>query len=137
MYGPNEHPLRLVPSVIQSLMLGKTANCSHGNQIRDYLYVKDVASALVALVESDITGPVNVASGIPYLLKDLVNEVGCLMGETELIKLNAIPSPQSEPPMIVADTSRLTNIVGWKPTYSMKEGLSETIEWWREQLVVQ
>ncbi|MBH5320635.1 NAD(P)-dependent oxidoreductase [Paenibacillus sp. GSMTC-2017] len=133
MYGPHEHPSRLVPSVIQSLMQGVTADCSHGKQIRDYMYVKDVASALVALLESDLNGPINVASGIPYLLKDIVNEIGELMKKPDLVRLNAIRSPEGEPPIILADMKKMTNLVGWKPSYSLKEGLIETIEWWRKQ----
>lgn len=56
LFGPHEHPSRLVPSVIYSLLRREQVNCSHGNQIRDYLYVEDVASAFVALLESTLQG---------------------------------------------------------------------------------
>ena len=65
LYGPHEPPGRLIPSVIQALLKGEFARCSHGRQIRDFLYVEDVAEAFVALLDSDITGPVNIASGSP------------------------------------------------------------------------
>ncbi len=63
LYGPHEHPDRLVASVIRSLLAGEPARTSHGNQVRDYLYAGDVADAFVALLESDVTGPINIASG--------------------------------------------------------------------------
>src|SRR5207245_614301 len=56
LYGPREHPKRLVSSVIRSLLRGERARCSHGQQIRDYLHVEDAAGALVALLESEVTG---------------------------------------------------------------------------------
>ena len=50
-------------SVIRSLLAGEPARCSHGNQVRDYLFAEDVADAFVALLESDVTGPINIALG--------------------------------------------------------------------------
>jgi len=47
LYGPYEHSERLVSSVIRSVLKGDPALCSHGNQIRDFLHVEDVASAFV------------------------------------------------------------------------------------------
>ena len=72
LYGPFENPCRLVPSVILNLLSNKEAPCSHGRQIRDFLYVKDVAAAFVALLVSDVRGPVNIASGKPVALKDII-----------------------------------------------------------------
>ena len=62
VYGPAEHPNRLVSSVIASLLEGKLIPCSEGNQKRDFLYVEDVASAFVALLESDFCGAINIGS---------------------------------------------------------------------------
>src|SRR5882672_6035426 len=54
LYGPHEPPERLVASAIRSILLEEPALCSHGQQIRDFLYVEDAANALVALLSSDI-----------------------------------------------------------------------------------
>ncbi len=48
LYGPHEHPQRLVSSVVRALLRGEPAPCSHGRQIRDYMHVQDVADGLVA-----------------------------------------------------------------------------------------
>ena len=69
LYGPHENPNRLVSSVILNLIHNKMAPCSHGNQIRDFLHVKDVASAFVSLLMSNVDGPVNIASGKPIAIK--------------------------------------------------------------------
>ena len=50
-------------SVVRSLLAGQPARTSHGEQVRDYLYAGDVADAFVTLLESDVTGPINIASG--------------------------------------------------------------------------
>lgn len=135
LYGPNEHPDRLVSSVIISVLNGKAALCSHGTQIRDFLYVKDVASAFVALLESDVRGPVNIASGQPMALKDIVRKIGEKLHRPDLICLGALPAAKDEPPLLVADVRRLHEEVGWTPEYNIDSGLDETIEWWKENLV--
>ena len=134
LYGPHEHPQRLVSSVIISLLQGRPASCSHGNQIRDFLHVEDVASAFVALLESDVRGPVNIASGQGIALKDVILKIGEKLGRPELIRLGAIPSSKDEPPLLVADVHRLKEEVGWTPRFNIDTGLDQTIDWWKENL---
>ena len=134
LYGPNEHPERLVSSVITSLLQDKNVSCSHGNQIRDFLHVEDVASAFVALLESDVRGPVNIASGRPLALRDVICKIGKKLGRPELIRLGDIPSSKDEPPLLVAEVRRLRKEVGWAPEYDIDSGLDQTIEWWKEHL---
>ena len=131
LYGPHEHPDRLVTSVIRSLLAGEPARCSHGRQIRDYLFAGDVADAFVALLESDVTGPINIASGQAVALKDIVTRIGHLMGRPDLIRLGAIPAAATDTPLVVADTTRLSGALGWKPRRDLEDGLTKTIEWWR------
>lgn len=135
MYGPYEHPSRLVPTVIGSLLQGKTVDCTHGKQIRDYLYVKDVASALLSLLEHDLCGPINIGSGISYRLHDIINEVSHMLNGADLVKLGAIKTPEHEPPIIVADVAMLNNQLCWKPSYHLKAGINETIQWWKNQTI--
>ena len=131
-YGTYEHPNRLVSSVIISLFQGKVAQCSHGNQIRDFIYVQDVADAFVALLESDVTGVVNVGSGKPLSIKDVVYKIADKIGRRDLIKLGAIASNPIEPALLVADISRLSNEVGWQPQFNLDQGLDKTIAWWQQ-----
>lgn len=135
-YGPQEHPARLVPTVVKSLLKAETARCSHGEQIRDFLFVKDVASAFVALLESSIEGPVNIASGHPVTLKDIINKIAEKMNRQDLIQLGALSTPANEPPLIVGNIRRLSEEVGWIPKYDLDRGLEQTIEWWKNVLCV-
>ena len=133
LYGPYEYRSRLVSSVINALLEKKPAPCTHGEQIRDFLYVEDVASAFVSLLDSEIEGAVNIASGKPITLKEIVFQIGELIGKSDLIQLGAIPVSKDEPPFLVADVKRLQKELDWFPNYSMNSGLVKTIEWWKQQ----
>jgi len=134
LYGPHEPPEKLVAYIIRSLLSGVPARCSHGDQIRDFLYVQDVADALVALLDSDVRGPVNIASGQPIILKELIYTIAEKIGRRDLIQLGATPSPLDEPHLIVANNFRLRDRVGWQPMYGLQTGLDATIEWWQQRL---
>lgn len=133
LYGPHEHPSRLVSSVIVSLLRKQPALCSTGNQVRDFLHVSDVASAFVAMLSSDIRGAVNIASGRPVAIRDVVHRIGAELGCTELLKLGARPTPPEDPPLLVADVRRLSQELDWRPEFDLESGLSGTIAWWRGQ----
>ncbi|MCP3981372.1 MAG: NAD(P)-dependent oxidoreductase [bacterium] len=134
VYGPHEKPARLVASVIRSLLRDEPARCSHGNQIRDYLYVADVAAAFVALLDSNVHGPVNIASGVPIKLREIVNAIAGKLGREKLVKLGAIPAAVNDAERVVADVGRLTEEVGWTPQVGLDVGVELSIEWWRERL---
>ena len=134
LYGPHEDERRLVASVITSLLQNEPALCSHGSQIRDFLHVEDAGSALVALLDSEVTGPVNIASGAGTRIRDAVCEIAKQLGQPNLIKLGSRPAPENEPASLVADVARLRDDVGWKPEFSLSSGFSETIKWWQAQL---
>ncbi|MEK6255519.1 MAG: NAD-dependent epimerase/dehydratase family protein, partial [Gemmatimonadales bacterium] len=93
LFGPNEDPNRLVASVIRALLSGEPAECTHGEQVRDFLHVADAGSALAALVDSDVEGPVNVASGAAVPLRELLQMLGRHLGRNDLIRLGARPAP--------------------------------------------
>lgn len=134
LYGPGEPPERLVPSVIRALLIGEPARCSHGDQVRDFLAVEDVAGAFVALLDSDVTGPVNIGAGVPITVGGIVEEIGRHLGRPDLIRLGAVDAPLGEPAVLVPDTSRLATEVGWRPTLSLQDGLAKSIDWWRAAL---
>jgi nucleoside-diphosphate-sugar epimerase len=134
VYGPHEHPDRLVASVARALLEGSPAPVSHGRQVRDYLHAADVGEAFAALLASEVEGPVNVGSGSGVTLAELVGEIGRATGRPELIRLGALPARPDEPPEIVADVRRLRDEVGWRPARSLEAGIGETVDWWRREL---
>lgn len=130
LYGPHENQKRLVPAVVTPLLQGMPVKCSHGGQIRDFLHVQDVADAFVALLDSGVSGPVNIGSGEPVSIKDLVFTIADLIGaDRSLIKLGALEARADDPDLLVADIGRLRDQVGWRPAYALAAGLKHTIDW--------
>lgn len=134
LYGPNEHPNRLVPYTVRKLLRGEQAFCSTGEKVRDFLYVKDVADAFVTLLNSDISGPVNIGSGESLSIKDMLFKIAELLDRTELLQFSSMPTPIDEPEVLVADVKRLNMDLAWSQRWGLKEGLEETITWWRNHL---
>lgn len=133
LYGPGEHPARLVSSVASALARGEPAPCSSGEQVRDFLHVADVGRAFAALTASAVEGPVNVGSGERVSVREVVTRLGELAGRPELVELGALPERPDEPPELVADVGRLRDEVGFRPSLTLEEGLRGTLDWWRAQ----
>ena len=134
-FGKNEPPNRLFPAVIKAMINDEVAKTSHGNQIRDFMYVEEYGDAFVALLDSDVEGAVNVGSGEERSLKEMILEIAQLFGKDDnQVEFGAFPSSPTEPKRVVADISRLKNEVKWTPTKSFSEGLEETINWWKEKV---
>lgn len=135
LYGPHEHPSRLVAYVVRSLLGGESALCSDGRQILDFMHVEDAASAFVALLESAVQGPVNIGSGNPVAVRDVLQEIGQQLGRLALIRFGA-RSSMSEPYRFWANTQRLTSEVNWMPQYDLTRGIEQTVNWWRSSMRV-
>jgi nucleoside-diphosphate-sugar epimerase len=134
LYGPRESRQRLVPAVIRALLAGEPAETGSGVQIRDFLHVDDVAAALAALLESSVVGAVNIASGEPRTLGEVVDELGRLTARGDLIRRGARADRPDDPARIVATAQRLRDEVGFTPRWSLSDGLADTLRWWMAQL---
>jgi len=133
LYGPNEHPSKLVSSIIRPLLQNEPAPCSTGTQIRDYLFIEDAAEAFVQLLDSDVSGPVNIASGIPVAIHDIIEMIGEKTGRADLIQYGALPGLSTDAPFVVADNRRLVQEVGWQQNYYLERGIEKTIDWWTKK----
>ncbi|MBI3945551.1 MAG: NAD-dependent epimerase/dehydratase family protein [Armatimonadetes bacterium] len=132
LYGPGEDPRRLVPHVINSLLRGEPAAVTSGRQVRDFMHVEDVAGGLVAALLSDLTGPVNVGSGEPVTVRQIVATIAGILGRPDLVQFGARPDNPTDPPFIVANNQKLLS-TGWRPRYDLESGLGHAIGWWRAQ----
>lgn len=132
-YGPGEHRDRLIPSVILSLLEGRDALCSEGGQLRDFLYVHDVASAFIMLLKSGVEGAVNIGSSRPVEVRQVARMIAAKLGRESLLRLGALPMQKGEPDYLVADNARLTEEVGWHAEYSLSDGLDQAIRWWSNE----
>lgn len=134
VFGPGEPSERLIPSIIRALVRGEKAKCPQGKEKRDFLYVEDMARALAMLASSTINGPVNVGSGSAVELREIFDLCGKVTGRTDLLDMGALPSTQSDVPLLCADAKKLREQVGWDEKIGIEEGLRRTAEWWKKEL---
>ena len=116
-----------MPSVVRALSRGEIARCTHGRQVRDFLHVEDAASAFAALLDGAVEGPVNVASGTPVTVREVVLAAARCLGAADRVEFGALPAPPDEPPFLVADVGRLAREVGWSPSFGLEGGLEKTV----------
>ena len=133
LYGPHEDPGRFVPSIVRPLLRGEPARMTEGAQRRDFLHVADAGAALAALAGSELTGPLNLASGEAVALRDIARQIGELSGRPELLQIGVLPTREGEPPELRADVHRLRDELGWRPSTPLREGLEGAVAWWRER----
>ncbi len=137
LYGPGEEPRRLVSSVILPLLRGEPAVCNYDRLERDYLFVLDAAEGLVKLLQSEVTGPINLASGQAPSLGELVRTAAARLGRPDMVRLGGLPDGHHPSPRVVADISRARQELGWKPRWALANGLDFTIDSWRHILDAQ
>lgn len=131
LYGPNEKPNRLMPSVLHAMLAGEDVKVSDCVKIQDYSHVFDTAAAIVSFLESDVTGAVNICSGTPVRLRTIVEKMAELTGFKGKILWGVLPS-NFDDPFVVGDNSRLTKEVGYTHKYDLETGLKQIIDWEKE-----
>lgn len=134
-YGSFEDQRRLVPAVITSLLHQQPVRLTLGEQIRDFLYIEDVAAAIYAIAQAELVGIVNVGSGQPVTVREIAETIGKILGTSELLDFGAIPYSPSDPKFICANNYRLREETNWTPRYTLETGLIEVIDWWKKVLV--
>jgi nucleoside-diphosphate-sugar epimerase len=133
-YGPGEPAGRLIPSVISSLLRGEPVDCTHGTQVRDFVYVDDVAAALVALLDSGARGPFNVGTGTGVSLREVIDLIVTRLGRADLVRFGARQPPPGDPERVVANTAKLKLQTGWQSACDLDAGIDATIAAWRQRL---
>jgi nucleoside-diphosphate-sugar epimerase len=136
-FGPGESSNRLVPSVVTSLIRGIEARCTDGHQIRDFIYIKDVGKAFARLVDSEVSGPVNIGSDRPMTIRDLISRFARSLDATSLVRFGAYSaSGDDAAPFVAANLGRLVDEVGYRPETPLDTSIGETIEFWRRRVGV-
>lgn len=125
-YGPHEAPGRLVPSLAAALR-GKCGPFAvDGGAYRDFLHARDVGAALITLLEQRHDGVVNVSSGEPLRVADLVRAMAKVL-DADPVPILAMARPRpGDPRLIVGDNSRLL-ATGWEPSFDLAAGLRQTL----------
>lgn len=132
LFGPGEDRRRLVPSIVLALIDGRPALCTAGTQKRDFMDARDAGAALAALVDAPIVGPINIATGRAVAVAEIAETLGRIAGRPDLIRLGALPQRPGDPPLLVADTSRLMRELRFRPRHDLNDGLTHCWNWWKD-----
>lgn len=128
VFGFGEPLAKLVPDVALSLMAGREARTGSGRAVRDYVSARFTGRALAALALSDVTGAVNIGSGHPVAIREVVETLGRILGRPDLIRLGARPDAPGEMPYMGADITRLRREVGFTEPHDLEAELRATVE---------
>lgn len=130
IYGENQKRNFVVPTIIDQLdrdavQLGALKD------LRDYLYVDDLISALTACMShGDAFAPVdhvNIGSGEPACVADILREMEKLLGRKINVEVKQARLRRDETPVEFCDHGKLTALTGWEPAYTLESGLEKTL----------
>ena len=125
-YGPGEHPARLCSALAQKLIRGERVVLKTPDSTKDYIFIDDLAAALLAVVEHEFSGAVNLGTGLGVTVRCVAETIEEILGRSGLIGIAeaAQPDPLAH---VVADISRLCGL-GWSPRVSLRQGLSQLVQ---------
>ena len=112
---------------------------SDGTLVRDYLYVTDAAAGVMLLADAvrnraDVQGQAfNLSSGARAPVIDVVRRILALMG-ADGVEPTILGGELQEIPMQRVSSARARRILGWRSTTSLRDGLRETVGWYRAHL---
>lgn len=132
VYGPNDNFDEATATVIPSLISKAFKNdklevFGTGNSIRDFIYTDDVAEGLIYTVENEITLPVNLSSGIPHTIKNVVDLI--IKHSDRKIPVEWVTKKETGDNKRLLNMNRL-NSYGFYPSTSLSDGIKKTIEWY-------
>ncbi len=124
-YGVGEHPARLCTSLIQKFRRGEKLVLKTPQSTKDYIYIDDLAAAILATVENHFAGIINWGTGEGISVRRIADTVAGMMGCPELV--TEISPPQIDPlGYVVADATKLRGL-GWQPQVDLSSGLSRLL----------
>jgi UDP-glucose 4-epimerase len=131
VYGPRQDPLGeagVVAIFFNKLLAHNSVRLNGGGiQTRDFIYVKDVVSALILGLDPKATGIYNVGTGIETSIKKLLEMQQNICNEN--VDIEIMPVIPGEVMRNILSYSRLNNELHWQPVYDLEKGLLETKRW--------
>lgn len=131
MFGPGDDDSKFTSYVLNTCINNKPIlDLTEGNQMRDFIYIKDVVDAITILlqnIEKVQVADIEIGSGRLIKIKDFVLKIRELSNSNTKLNFGAIPYRGDEVNLNAANLSVLSNL-GWFPKYTIEEGLSETIK---------
>jgi dTDP-glucose 4,6-dehydratase len=138
-YGPFQFPEKLIPVVIQSILLRRSIPVyGDGMNVRDWLFVGDHAEALWQVCQRGRLGETYNIGGcnewanihIVQLMCDLVDELAPQLGGNSRSLITFVKDRPGHDRRYAIDASKIERELGWKPAYTFERGIRETVKWY-------
>ncbi len=136
-YGPRMHPNdgRVVSNFIVQALRGEDITIyGDGMQTRSFCFVSDLVEGFMRMMATgdEVIGPINLGNPGEFTMLELAEHVLELIGSKS--KIIFMPLPQDDPCRRRPDITRAKNTLGWEPTVQLREGLTRTIEFFKEEI---
>lgn len=136
-YGPRMQPDdgRVVSNFIVQALKGEDITIyGDGSQTRSFCYIDDLVEGLIKMMHTpaSVTGPINLGNPGEFSVKQLAEMIVELTGSKSQIVYH--PLPQDDPVQRKPNISKAVDILGWQPTIQLREGLTKTIDYFRNLL---
>jgi NAD dependent epimerase/dehydratase len=136
-YGPRQSARAIIPTIISQIAHGaREIKLGDLRPTRDLNYVKDTCKGFIALAEADLSigKEVNICSGTEYSMENVLDIIkGILKSDVRTVTDNQRIRPEnSEVFRLQGDNTLINNISGYKPSFTLEQGLEETCKWLTE-----
>ena len=119
---------RVVSNFVNQALEGKDLTVyGDGNQTRSFCYVDDLVAAIVALIDSEEEGPINIGNPNEFTMLELIGVIQDVLGK-ELTVIHE-EMPGDDPKKRQPDISKAKDRLGWEPEIQLKEGIEKTVEY--------
>jgi len=138
-YGPHMdvEDGRVISNFIMQALRGVPLTIyGEGKQTRSFCYVDDLIRAIVAMgnLEKNPGTPINIGNPNEFTVKELAYKVSMFFWQNSKTSIRSLPLPPDDPLQRKPDITLAKEILGWEPKIQLEEGLSRTIEWFRNEL---
>lgn len=134
-YGPRLDPTdgRVISNFVCQALQGRNLTVyGDGSQTRSFCYVDDEIRGILALLDSNERGPINIGNPVEFTMLELAELVLELTGSQSQPVYEALPA--DDPLQRCPDISLAKQLLGWEPNVDLRDGLRNTIDWFQKTL---
>lgn len=137
-FGPRQSARAVIPTIISQALTSNVITLGSLDPVRDLTYVKDTVQGFIKMAESEkaIGEVINIGNGKGITIGDLAGQIISLLNKTIEIRTEKkrVRPEKSEVMKLICDNSKAEAFMDWRPTYSLKQGLGETIKFIEKHL---
>lgn len=134
-FGPTDNPEWLIPYLIRSLIANQLPKLTAAEQLWDYIYAEDVASAIRAVLDTqEAKGVFNLGSGKVYQLKTIIEKIRDLINPQLPLGFGQVQYRSDQVMHLQANISKLNKATGWLPKSDIDQAIKKTVAWYLKEL---